>query len=536
MEPTESAAPDSRLRLRRPSAHGVEPWAGRLCGASPTGPAHRAGAGRRPPVRRAHRRARSGTAGPDPIGTVLARTARDRGCRCVLGAGFSGRSPAARPLPAGTVGWSLALLTGIIVGHLVALGRDRWWGGTGSGAALTLAVLLLYGWVPAGTGQPHRRRPGRHRPPAPLAAGRPARRGRHPRHRRRRARPRRLRRGAHRRDALGPRHAGTSTPPPRWSSPPSPTSRSPAPCSGTPAPRRGGGLPTVARTALLRQGLVARRAARHRPADLSSSPSPSPLLLPLFAIPLIALDSTLWIARARAEEQLRDPLTGLPNRQWLLERTWTALDDAERIGARVGARADRPRPLPVGQRHPRPSRGRPAAAADSRPAAARPAARGGGRAARRRRVRRTAARRRLHDIRARASPATSSPTLGSPLDLDGLTLVLEASAGRRRLPRPRARRRGAAAARGRGDVPGEAGPYGRRGVRVQAGLQHPRPARPAGRSAPRAGRAARSSCTTSPRSASTARSPGWRRWCAGCIRSAGRCRRTSSSRSPSRPG
>ncbi|MYW18308.1 hypothetical protein GT039_22685, partial [Streptomyces sp. SID2955] len=36
------------------------------------------------------------------------------------------------------------------VGHLVMLGRARWWGGTGSGAALTLAVLLLYGWVAAG--------------------------------------------------------------------------------------------------------------------------------------------------------------------------------------------------------------------------------------------------------------------------------------------------------------------------------------------------------------------------------------------------
>ena len=73
--------------------------------------------------------------------------------------------------PDGVAGWSLAVLTGIIVGHLVALGRDRWWGGTGSGAALTLAILLLYGWVPAvlvslavvvlvGA-----------RPPAPLAAG-----------------------------------------------------------------------------------------------------------------------------------------------------------------------------------------------------------------------------------------------------------------------------------------------------------------------------------------------------------------------------
>ncbi len=51
--------------------------------------------------------------------------------------------------PGGVDGWSLAVLTGLIVGHLVALGRDRWWGGTGSGAALTLAVLLLYGWLPA---------------------------------------------------------------------------------------------------------------------------------------------------------------------------------------------------------------------------------------------------------------------------------------------------------------------------------------------------------------------------------------------------
>lgn len=51
--------------------------------------------------------------------------------------------------PGGDVGWAFAVLTGIIVGHLVAMGRDRWWGGTGSGAALTLAMLLLYGWVPA---------------------------------------------------------------------------------------------------------------------------------------------------------------------------------------------------------------------------------------------------------------------------------------------------------------------------------------------------------------------------------------------------
>jgi hypothetical protein len=51
--------------------------------------------------------------------------------------------------PGGPAGWAFAALTGIVVGHLAALGRERWWGGGGSGAALTLAVLLLYGWVPA---------------------------------------------------------------------------------------------------------------------------------------------------------------------------------------------------------------------------------------------------------------------------------------------------------------------------------------------------------------------------------------------------
>src|SRR5206468_9189656 len=98
------------------------------------------------------------------------------------------------------------------------------------------------------------------------------------------------------------------------------------------APRHGG-LPTVARTALVRQGLVAVALLGIAPLVCVVAVA-QPVLLPLFAIPLIALDSTLWIARARAEEQLRDPLTGLPNRQWLLERIWTALDDAERIGAR----------------------------------------------------------------------------------------------------------------------------------------------------------------------------------------------------------
>ncbi|MGW7364593.1 putative bifunctional diguanylate cyclase/phosphodiesterase [Streptomyces sp. NPDC054841] len=234
--------------------------------------------------------------------------------------------------PGGTEGWSLAVLTGIIVGHLVALGRDRWWGGTGSGAALTVAVLLLYGWVPAGlvslavvvlvgTARRHRWRQG-------------------------------VLHGAA--DILGIGAAALVL----FVFGEAPTVEQPwqplewgfdavpevvlAAAAYLGVTRvllwyalalQGGGLPTVARTALLRQGLVAVALFGIAPL-ICVVATALPILLPLFAVPLIALDSTLWIARARAEEQLRDPLTGLPNRQWLLERTWAALEEAEGVGAR----------------------------------------------------------------------------------------------------------------------------------------------------------------------------------------------------------
>ncbi|MEU2822827.1 putative bifunctional diguanylate cyclase/phosphodiesterase [Streptomyces bacillaris] len=234
--------------------------------------------------------------------------------------------------PDGAVGWSLAVLTGIIVGHLVALGRDRWWGGTGSGAALTLAVLLLYGWLPAGlvslvvvvlVGSARRHRwwqgllhgavdilgiaaaalvlaafgvvPSVERPWVPLDWGIAA-------------VPELL---------LAASTYLLVTRVLLW-------------YAGAP---HNGGLPTIARTALLRQGLVAVALLGLAPLICVVAMS-MPVVLPLFAVPLIALDSTLWIARARAEEQLRDPLTGLPNRQWLLERTWSALEDAESVGTR----------------------------------------------------------------------------------------------------------------------------------------------------------------------------------------------------------
>lgn len=328
--------------------------------------------------------------------------------------------------PAGTVGWSLALLTGIIVGHLVALGRDRWWGGTGSGAALTLATLLLYGWVPAGL----------------VSLAVVALVGTACRNRWRQG----VLHGAV--DVLGIGAAALALAlfgvvpsverpwdPLGWELEAAPEVMvAAAAYLGVTrlllwyvlAPQ-GGGLPTVARTALLRQGLVAVALVGIAPLICVVAVA-MPLLLPLFAVALIALDSTLWIARARAEEQLRDPLTGLPNRQWLLERTWSALEDAENSGARAALvliDLDRFRSVNDTLGHLAGDRLLVQIAERLRQALPRgaEAARLGG------------------DEFAVLLPTADSTTsaqriarhlvseLSSPLDLDGLTLVLEASAG-----------------------------------------------------------------------------------------------------------
>ncbi|GGT49341.1 putative bifunctional diguanylate cyclase/phosphodiesterase [Streptomyces purpureus] len=328
--------------------------------------------------------------------------------------------------PSGAEGWSLAVLTGLIAGHLVALGRDRWWGGTGSGAALTLAVLLLYGWVPAGL--------------VSLAVVVLV--GAARRHRWRQG----LLHGAT--DVLGIGGAAlilaafgdvpTVEEPWRpgawgWDVVPEVVLAAFAFLAVTrlllwfALTPQGGGLPTVARTALLRQGLVAVALLGIAPLICVVAMS-VPILLPLFAVPLIALDSTLWIARARAEEQLRDPLTGLPNRQWLLERTWTALEEAEGDGARAALvliDLDRFRSVNDTLGHLAGDRLLLQIAERLRLALPRgaEAARLGG------------------DEFAVLLPTADSTTsaqrvarhlvaeLSSPLDLDGLTLVLEASAG-----------------------------------------------------------------------------------------------------------
>ncbi|MET8947982.1 bifunctional diguanylate cyclase/phosphodiesterase [Streptomyces sp. NPDC004542] len=432
MEPTESAAPDSRLRLRRMTdAWRASRWPGRT--AERPGARGRAAGpptatdARTTPVPLAVEPAVSRGAEPERHVSWPALPAAVVAAAAVtLGAGFLRAFTGSHALfPSGAVGWSLAVLTGVIVGHLVMLGRSRWWGGTGSGAALTLAVLLLYGWVPAGMvsltvvvlvgiARHHRRRQGVLQGAVDILG---------------------IGAGALVLGAFG-RVPTIERPwnPASWTlaTVPEVVLVAAAYLAVTRlllwylhAPR--GGLPTVARTALIRHGLVAVALIGIAPLVCVVAVA-QPLLLPLFAIPLIALDSTLWIARARAEEQLRDPLTGLPNRQWLLERIWTALDDAERIGARAALMLidlDRFRSVNDTLGHLAGDRLLLQIADRLRLALPRgaEAARLGG------------------DEFAVLLPVADSTTsatrvarglvtaLSSPLDLDGLTLVLEASAG-----------------------------------------------------------------------------------------------------------
>ncbi|MFD7434344.1 putative bifunctional diguanylate cyclase/phosphodiesterase [Streptomyces sp. NPDC059861] len=431
MEPTESAAPYSRLR-RMAGA-----WRGGLCSAwrASAAATRDPGAGQRvvldghgaAALTAGHAAGLPGTDTERHLSWPALPAAVVAAAGFALGAGFLRAFTDHHALfPSGTAGWALAVLTGIIVGHLVALGRARWWGGTGSGAALTLAVLLLYGWVPAGMvsltvvvlvgiARRHRWRQGvLHGAVDILGIGA----------------------GALLLAAFG-RVPSVENPwdPATWNL----YTATEVVLVATAylavsrtllwylhAPRAGG-LPTIARTALVRHGLVAVALLGIAPLICVVAVA-KPILLPLFAIPLIALDSTLWIARARAEEQLRDPLTGLPNRQWLLERIWTALDDAERIDARAALMLidlDRFRSVNDTLGHLAGDRLLLQTADRLRLALPRgaEAARLGG------------------DEFAVLLPVADSTTsatriarglvaaLSSPLDLDGLTLVLEASAG-----------------------------------------------------------------------------------------------------------
>ncbi|WP_333761308.1 putative bifunctional diguanylate cyclase/phosphodiesterase [Streptomyces sp. IBSBF 2390] len=430
MEPTESAAPDSWLRRRADAWRGSR-WTGRHEGrtggpprptapGTPTEPHHPLPLAIEPAPGLTDTDSERHPSWPTPPSVAVAAAG------LVLGAGFYRAFTGHHALfPCHTVGLSLALLTGLIVGHLVMLGRARWVGGTGSGAALTLAVLLLYGWVPAGmvsltvvvlvgVARRHRWRQGVLHGAVDILG---------------------IAAGALLLGAFG-RVPSVEEPwrPDSWSLTTAPAfvlvagaylAVSRGLLWYLNAPR--GKVPTIARTALVRQGLIAVALLGIAPL-LCVVADAQPILLPLFAIPLIALDSTLWMARARAEEQLRDPLTGLPNRQWLLERIWTALDDAERIGARSALMLidlDRFRSVNDTLGHLAGDRLLLQIADRLRLALPRgaEAARLGG------------------DEFAVLLPVADSTTsatrvarglvteLSSPLDLDGLTLVLEASAG-----------------------------------------------------------------------------------------------------------
>jgi predicted signal transduction protein with EAL and GGDEF domain len=352
--------------------------------------------------------------------------------------------------PGGDTGVAFAIVTGLIVTHLVALGRDRWWGTSGSGAALALAMLLLYGWVPAVlvslsvvtlVGAARRDR-------WPLAALQGA------------------------IDVLGVGGAALALA--AWGNRPSvehPWEPADWQLATLPQLLLGavayllisrtllwlcvappGGLPSMASTALLRQGLVAVALLCIAPLIVVVAVD-KPVILPLFAVPLMALDSTMWMASARAEDQLLDPLTGLPNRQWLLERTRAAIEDAEAGQARcalvlidldsfrsvndtLGHLTGDQLLLQISDRIQRavhgPEPGKSGKSGEPGDAAL------AGHAA----LPRDAAAARLGGdefavLLPRVDSATSAQraarallgSLGAPLDLDGLTLVVEASAG-----------------------------------------------------------------------------------------------------------
>ena len=98
------------------------------------------------------------------------------------------------------------------------------------------------------------------------------------------------------------------------------------------------------------------------------------LLLAGFGVLWLSLFSIVGRAsRALRRQALHDPLTGLANRVCMNERVARVTGAAVLLRRYRRAAADRPRPLQGGQRHARPPRRRPAAAANRRaPAAARP--------------------------------------------------------------------------------------------------------------------------------------------------------------------
>ncbi|WP_062205718.1 bifunctional diguanylate cyclase/phosphodiesterase [Streptomyces sp. NBRC 109706] len=235
--------------------------------------------------------------------------------------------------PSDGPGWCLGILIGLVVAYFLAVDRGRWLRGSSAGSALALATLLLYGWLPAVLVTVAMAAV------VGLVRGAPWREAPHD--------------GAI--EALGVGAAAlvlaafgtTPTVERPWS--PADWGLDSLPqllvgagayllvvhslhwLTGEPA---AGGRALVT-PAWPREALVALALLCTTPL-IAVVAVATPGLLPLFAVPLIVLDHTFWMARVRVEERLLDPLTGLPNRRWLLTRTDAVLREAAGEGRRVG--------------------------------------------------------------------------------------------------------------------------------------------------------------------------------------------------------
>ncbi|UED86807.1 putative bifunctional diguanylate cyclase/phosphodiesterase [Streptomyces profundus] len=235
--------------------------------------------------------------------------------------------------PSDEAGWGLGVLIGLVVAYFLALDRGRWLHGSSAGAALALATLLLYGWLPAVLVTVSMA--------AVIGVARVG------------PRRRPLHDGAT--EALGVGAAAlvlaafgtTPTVERPWSPADWGLESLPQLLLGACAyllvvhtVHRLTVEPANGARALVtwpwpRDALVALALLCTTPL-IAVVAVATPGLLPLFAVPLIVLDHTFWMARVRVEERLLDPLTGLPNRRWLLTRTDAVLREAAGEGRRVG--------------------------------------------------------------------------------------------------------------------------------------------------------------------------------------------------------
>ena len=171
---------------------------------------------------------------------------------------------------------------------------------------------------------------------------------------------------------------------------------------------------------------------RRRSSSLAMETELVALIVALFAFPLAAMYVSAAMSVQREHQANHDELTGLLNRKLLAKRGDEALASAGVGGHQGRVPADRPGPVDrpqAGQRHARARGRRPAAADRGAPARAqRPARRRGG-PARRRRVRRAAAVGQGSRARPGRSHRRLRAALAEPVRLEAMTFQVEASVG-----------------------------------------------------------------------------------------------------------